>query len=172
MRLAPIPMFFSNHVNTAVHFAELSSKTTHASEDCIACFRYFANVIWKALNSERNKDARMINKQVLPSSRINIVNGEFRSAREQSYYGSGYVVATLEAALWAFWTTDDFSEAVLKAVNLGGDADTTAAVCGQLAGAFYGASDIPTAWLKKLAMADDIRNMATALHNADATKAS
>jgi len=65
--------------------------------------------------------------------------------------GSGYVVKSLEAALWAFYDAKDFREAVLRAVNLGDDADTTGAVCGQLAGANWGESGIPVEWREGLA---------------------
>jgi ADP-ribosyl-[dinitrogen reductase] hydrolase len=70
--------------------------------------------------------------------------------------GSGYVVASLEAALWAFHKANTFEEAVLRAVNLGNDADTTGAVCGQLAGAFWGESAIPAALRHGLARSDMI----------------
>ena len=60
---------------------------------------------------------------------------------------SGWAVSTLQAALWAFHTTDNFEEALIAAVNLGGDADTIGAVCGQIAGAYYGCSTIPERWL-------------------------
>jgi ADP-ribosyl-[dinitrogen reductase] hydrolase len=65
--------------------------------------------------------------------------------------GTGYVVHSLEAALWVFHSSDSFQDAVLKAVNLGDDADTTGAVCGQLAGAYWSESGIPEKWLTKLA---------------------
>jgi ADP-ribosyl-[dinitrogen reductase] hydrolase len=68
--------------------------------------------------------------------------------------GSGWVVKSLEAALWAFRTSNSFEEAVLKAVNLGHDADTTGAVCGQLAGAYWGESGIPLALREQLARKD------------------
>jgi ADP-ribosyl-[dinitrogen reductase] hydrolase len=77
--------------------------------------------------------------------------------------GTGYVVRSLEAALWSFDTTDSFEAAILKAANLGGDADTTAAICGQLAGAFYAESGIPKNWLEKLAMRQEITNLAASL---------
>ena len=70
--------------------------------------------------------------------------------------GNGYVVDALEAALWCFWTTDTFSAAVLAASNLGDDADTTAAICGQVAGAYYGQSGIPVPWVEKLYLKDRI----------------
>jgi ADP-ribosylglycohydrolase len=68
--------------------------------------------------------------------------------------GSGWVVRSLEAALWAFHNADTFDEAVLKAVNLGDDADTTGAICGQLAGAFWGEASIPESLRSGLARVD------------------
>jgi len=65
--------------------------------------------------------------------------------------GSGYVVKSLEAVLWAFHDANNFREAVLRAVNLGDDADTTGAVCGQLAGAYWDESGIPKEWREGLA---------------------
>jgi ADP-ribosyl-[dinitrogen reductase] hydrolase len=64
------------------------------------------------------------------------------------------VVKSLEASLWAFHAADTFEEAVLKAVNLGDDADTTGAICGQMAGACWGESGIPEAWRSGLARRD------------------
>jgi ADP-ribosyl-[dinitrogen reductase] hydrolase len=64
------------------------------------------------------------------------------------------VVKSLEAALWAFHDAADFEEAVLRAVNLGDDADTTGSICGQLAGAYWGESNIPEALLSGLARTD------------------
>ena len=74
------------------------------------------------------------------------------------------MVHTLEAALWCFERTATFEEAILCAANLGDDADTTAAICGQLAGAFYGQSGIPERWLGRLAMAGQINVLAEGLH--------
>jgi ADP-ribosyl-[dinitrogen reductase] hydrolase len=73
------------------------------------------------------------------------------------------VVECLEAALWCFWHTDSFEAAVLAAANLGDDADTTAAVCGQLAGAHYGINGIPAHWLNRLVGRSMIEQMAMAL---------
>jgi ADP-ribosyl-[dinitrogen reductase] hydrolase len=72
----------------------------------------------------------------------------------------------LEAALWCFWRTDTFEQAVVEAANLGNDADTVAAICGQTAGAHYGATSIPEKWLKRLAMRAEITQLADRLHAA------
>jgi len=71
--------------------------------------------------------------------------------------------ALLEAAFWCFQHTECFADAVLAAANLGDDADTTAAVVGQLAGAYYGVQGIPAGWLEKLWMRDEIQATADAL---------
>ena len=78
---------------------------------------------------------------------------------EQDIYASGYVLHTLEASLWAFLTTDNFKEAVLKAVNLGNDADTVGAITGGMAGLFYGVEQIPEEWINQLARTKDIENL-------------
>ena len=96
-----------------------------------------------------------------------IADGSYRNKTRDEIQGTGYVVRSLEAALWCFWATDSFEEAVLKAVNLGDDADTTAAVCGQVAGAFYGESGIPDRWLQRLTKVQEIRHLARQLHAAD-----
>ena len=80
-----------------------------------------------------------------------VADGSFRQKQPPEIVGSGYVVKSLEAALWAFHDAKDFREAVLRAVNLGDDADTTGAVCGQLAGAYWGESGIPQEWREGLA---------------------
>lgn len=82
----------------------------------------------------------------------------YRIPREK-ISGSGYVLHTLEASLWCFLTSDSYSEATLKAVNLGEDTDTTAAVTGGLAGLYYGTEDIPVEWLNLLARKSDIEDL-------------
>jgi ADP-ribosyl-[dinitrogen reductase] hydrolase len=77
------------------------------------------------------------------------------------------VVHTLEAALWAFTQTKNFSDAILMSANLGDDADTTAAVCGQVAGAFYGESSIPSHWLERLAFRSEIARLAEKLQRSN-----
>jgi ADP-ribosyl-[dinitrogen reductase] hydrolase len=93
-----------------------------------------------------------------------IAQGSYMAKSESDIRGSGYVVECLEAALWSFARTDSFEAAILEAANLGDDADTTAAVCGQVAGAYYGESGIPGRWLERLAWASQIRGLADNLH--------
>lgn len=89
-----------------------------------------------------------------------IARTEYRTKYEYGISGSGYVVDSLEAALWCFARTESFEAAVLMAANLGDDADTTATVCGQVAGAFYGERGIPKHWLERLVMCAEIRELA------------
>ena len=89
--------------------------------------------------------------------------GLYRNHSPEDIRGNGYVVRSLEAALWCFWTTDSFERAILRAANLGEDADTTAAVCGQLAGAYYGENGIPDQWLNSLVERDGISQLADRL---------
>ena len=81
---------------------------------------------------------------------------EFKTKKRGRIQSDGFVLHTLEAALWCVYNSNGFDEAVLSAANLGNDADTTAAVTGLLAGAIYGMSGIPFDWLKKLAWRKDI----------------
>jgi ADP-ribosyl-[dinitrogen reductase] hydrolase len=92
-----------------------------------------------------------------------IAEGGYRVKEAADIRGTGYAVDSLEAALWSFWSTPTFEEAVLKAANLGDDADTTAAVCGQVAGAHYGVGGIPDGWLEKLWEREPIADLAVRL---------
>ena len=71
----------------------------------------------------------------------------------------GYVIETIEACIWCLLTTDNYKDAVLKAVNLGHDTDTTAAVTGGLAGLLYGFDAIPSKWVHALARKEDIQDL-------------
>jgi ADP-ribosyl-[dinitrogen reductase] hydrolase len=92
-----------------------------------------------------------------------IARGDYRHKPATAIRGSGYVVESLEAALWCLWRPDTFEAAVLAAANLGDDADTTAAVCGQLAGAYYGVEVIPARWRERIAMGPLILDLADRL---------
>jgi len=92
-----------------------------------------------------------------------IAEGSYKTKEPPAIRGRGYVVDCLEAALWAFHRADSYEQAILAAANLGDDADTTAAVCGQLAGAHYGLSGIPDRWVKGVAHRDLIAQIARGL---------
>ena len=92
-----------------------------------------------------------------------IAAGSFKHRQPPQIKGSGCVVKSLEAALWAFYHGEDFRSGALMAVNLGDDAGTTGAVHGQVAGVFYGAEGVPAAWLDRLCMRELIEKMAARL---------
>lgn len=96
----------------------------------------------------------------------NILNAQVDSLKLEEIKSSGYVIHTLEASLWCFLNSSSYSEAVLKAVNLGEDTDTTAAVTGGLAGIYWGIESIPQEWIKVIARQDDIIDLAARLEKA------
>jgi ADP-ribosyl-[dinitrogen reductase] hydrolase len=128
-----------------------------------------AQAISNALRGEPKDDVLRLSSAGLSAPKvIAIAHGEYRSKSTTEITGTGYAVASLEAALWCFHHTDSFAEAVLGAANLGDDADTTAAIVGQLAGAYYGAQAIPADWTNKLWLQDEIEGIADALLSASA----
>ena len=150
-------------------YAELSSQTTHASSLCVSASRLMSQLISHALLGATDKTAWLtsVPSETHAPSVINaLAGGEYRLKLRADIVGSGYVVESLEAALWCLWQTETFEDAVLMAANLGDDADTTAAVTGQLAGAFYGEASIPGAWLDVLHQKQRIQNTAQQLYDA------
>ena len=86
--------------------------------------------------------------------------GEYKQKTRDQIRSSGYVIDTLEAAMWSVWNTDNFRDAILLAANLADDADSVAATVGQIAGALYGYSAIPQDWKDKLVQHERIATMA------------
>lgn len=167
MRLAPVPMFYFSSLEETVKYAELSSKTTHGADEAVDACHIFSLMIHNALKGA-SKDEIIFNTKPLRSLTekiIKISNGEYVNKNIDEIVGNGYVVNSLEAALWCFYTTDNYKDAVLKATNLGDDADTTAAICGQISGAYYGIHQIPKNWIYSLAKRDMILSYAKKLHN-------
>jgi ADP-ribosyl-[dinitrogen reductase] hydrolase len=165
MRLAPVAMFYYPERDKMLFYAEQSSCTTHAAEEAVQACRLLADLLYRAFQGVA-KDQLLHSSQLDEYSAIKIraiANGDYQSKDAARIKGSGYVVESLEAALWCFWTTSSLESAVLAAANLGDDADTTAAICGQLAGAYYGLPAIPATWLDKLTMRTEITALADQL---------
>jgi len=141
-----------------------SSRTTHAAPEALDSCRLFGGLISRALAGEP-KDALASHPStgLTEPAVIGLAAGNYRIRARKEIRGSGYCVASLEAALWCFQHTEDFESAVLEAANLGDDADTTAAIVGQLAGAHYGVDAIPESWLQKLYMRSEIELLADQL---------
>jgi ADP-ribosyl-[dinitrogen reductase] hydrolase len=167
MRLAPVPLFFYPDHEQAIHWSAESSRTTHAAEECVEACRLFAAVLCKALSGAGKEEVLFGHGFTkTPAAKIRpLAQGDYRQKPIEEIRGTGHVVKSLEAALWCFLRTDTFRDAILAAVNLGDDADTTGAVCGQIAGAYYGEAGIPEEWRQKLVMAADIRALADRLYH-------
>lgn len=165
MRLAPVPLFYSANARLAIEQAANSSRTTHGAATAVDGCRFLAALIVGALDGATK--AELLSLDYCPLSLhpeiARVAAGSFK--QEAPPRGTGFVVDSLEAALWAFHHTADFREGCLKAANLGQDADTTAAVYGQLAGAFYGEAGIPVEWRERLAKSDLIVSLADQLHD-------
>jgi ADP-ribosylglycohydrolase len=161
MRLAPVPMRYAADPEQAIRFAARSSVTTHGAAECVDACRYMAGIIVGALQGRPKGELLsplfcpvpgLWDRAPLAPKILAITTGSFKLKDPPDIVGGGYVVHSLEAALWAFHKSADFRAGALLAVNLGDDADTTGAVYGQIAGAFYGEAGIPLEWRAKLAM--------------------
>ena len=164
MRLAPVPMFYANSMAHAIDYAGQSSAATHAAPEAVEACRLMAAVMVRALHGQDKEDVlapALVNE--LSDNLKRVAFGSFRIFGPPQIRGSGYVVESLEAALWAFHNSDNFADGARLAVNLGDDADTTGAVYGQIAGAYYGASQIPAHWLEALAHRNLISDFADQL---------
>ena len=174
MRLAPVPMLYVLHHAQDIEQSAQSSRTTHGAATCLDACRYFGGLIAGALQGVDK--ATLLSPFYAPvpgywqahpleTAEISeISGGSFKERQPPDIQGSGYVVKSLEAALWAFYHSNDFRDGCLLAANLGDDADTTAAVYGQLAGAYYGAGNIPGSWLEKLTLRSTIEALARQLY--------
>jgi ADP-ribosyl-[dinitrogen reductase] hydrolase len=172
MRLGPVPMFYGADLQQAIAMSRESSRTTHGAEACLDACRYFGGMLAGALRGVAKEDllspryspiAGGWKEEPLCDEIVGIADGSFKRKNPSEIVGSGYVVQSLEAALWAFYNSSSFAEGCLLAVNLGNDADTTGAIYGQLAGAYYGLNCIPGEWRECLAHRQLIEVMAVSL---------
>lgn len=143
MRLAPVALRWHDDLDTASLMAVEQGQTTHGSQECRTACENLAKALVHLINGEEPDLENYVLMGAIPNS--------------------GYVMHTMQAATWAFQTTNNFRDCILKAANLGGDADTIAAVAGQLAGAKYGLSGIPIEWIAKLAQLERLLDLATKL---------
>lgn len=172
MRLAPVPMYYSATPKEAIALAGESSRTTHALPVTIDACRYYAALIAGALEGRSKEE--ILSPYFCPVHAYweahplcrevhDVAGGSFKDKVPPEIRGRGYVMASMEAALWAFYRGRSFEEGCLLAVNLGEDADTIGAIYGQLAGAYYGKTAIPDRWLSVLAFRELIEDFAEKL---------
>ena len=169
MRLAPVPLRYAADIEVAIEWAAESSRTTHPATRPVDACRLLAALIVGAQHGRTKEELLAPGYWCwgeLDPEIAAIAEGSYRGKEPPQISGSGFCVDSLEAALWALDRTTSFRDGVLAATNLGEDADTTAAVYGQLAGAIYGEEAIPAAWRAKLAHHDLIVSLADALHAA------
>ena len=172
MRLAPVPLFFRDHPLDAVPLCGYSAILTHGDERAYDACRYYGALIIAALRGDSKEDLLAENFYELHQAWFGdaslcdevkrIAKGSFKreGGYDQGIRGKGYVVDSLEAALWAFWSDENsFEKGACAAVNLGDDTDTTAAIYGQLAGAHYGFKRLPENWIKQIYAKDFILNL-------------
>ena len=164
MRLAPVPVaYLADGLDRVIELSVESSLPTHRAPQCLSACAWMGAVLTGLMEGRRRDEvldpegeiARRVRELMPIHPEVGeVMAGSYRRNEPPAIRGSGYVVHSLEAALWAFASADDFEQAVLSAVNLGDDADTTGAVCGQLAGAHWGYTGIPKEWRDRLGRPD------------------
>lgn len=172
MRLAPVPLFYAHRPQAALEKAAVSSRTTHGAPVAVDACRYLAALLVGAVQGVSKEELLSPAYCPIPDywrqhplvpDLAEVAAGSFKRRQPPEIRGTGYAVASLEAALWAFYHSTTFQEGCVLAVNLGDDADTTGAVYGQLAGAFYGEDALPRPWLALLAQRSLIASLADQL---------
>jgi ADP-ribosyl-[dinitrogen reductase] hydrolase len=162
MRLSPVAIRYWNNRDRLIEVARRQTATTHGAEECLEASANFAELLADVISGRPLAVA-------LAAPAATRIKGGWRGGHRDDIYGTGYVVDCLNAALWAVSRTTSFRSAILLAANLGDDADTAAAVAGQLAGAVYGLSGIPRDWLERLVWRSKIEAMADQLFKVAAT---
>lgn len=164
MRLAPVVLWAHPDLAQARQLAAASSRTTHAAAEAVEACMLFAELLHRALEGAAKDEVLAAPASEYTEQRVAaIARGDYLQRPESGIRGTGYVIESLEAALWCFAHSSSFEEAVLRAANLGDDADTTAAIVGQIAGAHWGFEAIPPHWRQRLHACEEICEMADRL---------
>lgn len=163
MRLAPVAIRFFSNRPLLRDVAARQSRTTHAAPEAVdACVAY-AELIADAIEGRPLHEVLANRETEWAGAIATLMAGSWRGKERHEIRASGYVAHSLEASLWCLGRTQTYADAVLLAANLGEDADTTAAITGQLAGAHYGLSGIPAHWRERVAWSPRIVCMAEGL---------
>lgn len=171
MRLAPVPVYWHNDLNEAISMARLQTAATHNVTECLDGSALMTFFVWHAINGvpkdrlfEILGDCPGISHPEI--NELTLPNASWRNKHADEIRTlPGRCLWSLEAALWCVYYTNCFKDAVIKAVNLGGDADTVASITGQMAGAIYGTDSIPRSWMSGLRHGNNIAARAKALFN-------
>lgn len=180
MRILPLVFYLQNESNIEVIYKKVKevSSITHAHfRSVFACFiyvMYCLEILKDKDKFEAYKSMQFVLSEFLKDKSFNsveiglfdkILKNDISKYNENEIESSGYVLHSLEASFWCFLNYDSYEKTVLKAVNLGGDTDTTGAIAGGLAGIYYGIENIPKNWIEKLARTNDIKDLAERLSN-------
>jgi ADP-ribosylglycohydrolase len=176
MRILPLIFYTADKpIESRFELTKNISSFTHRHiRSVIACFYYLEFARYLMQGKEKFEIYAVLQKEIpeflknrIPENELKpfsrILEKNIFKLKTEQIRSSGYVIDTLEASLWSLLTTDTYKSAVLKCVNLGEDTDTTAAVCGGLAGLLYGYQAIPEMWISELARIDDILKLAERL---------
>lgn len=180
MRILPLAFYLKDEENIEKLYQtvkEVSAITHGHFRSVFACFIYIVFTI--QLIKRRTKEEAYVYTQEVASKYAElqgfnpvevklfsrILKNNISSYPEDEIKSSGYVLHSLEASLWCFLNSESYSEAVLKAVNLGEDTDTTGAITGGIAGIYYGFENIPQDWIAELVKKDDITALCEKLEN-------
>ena len=169
MRLCPIPLYYSYNLEEAINKSGESAKSTHDNPICVDACRLYGSMIVKAVQKREKEfileyDQKLWTDKSLEKSIHIVAQGSFKEKNLSEIKGTLNISESIEASLWAFNHSSSFAEGALMAVNMGDDADTTAAIFGQLAGAFYGYEAIPIDWRSKLLEKELIEFIANKLY--------
>lgn len=169
MRLCPIPLYYSYNLEEAINKSGESAKSTHDNPICVDACRLYGSMIVKAVQRREKEfileyDQKLWTDKSLEKSIHIVAQGSFKEKNLSEIKGTLNILESIEASLWAFNHSSSFAEGALMAVNMGDDADTTAAIFGQLAGAFYGYEAIPIDWRSKLLEKELIEFIANKLY--------
>lgn len=174
MRILPLALYLQNKsIDQRFCIVKEVSSMTHAHiRTIIGCFfavEFLINLLKqpnkrKAYFQTQNTVRDYLHLIQVKTSEIELYSrilfDDIATLSQDEIFSSGYILHTLEASLWAFLTTETFSEAVLKGINLGDDTDTIGSVTGGIAGMFYGIDHIPSEWTSQLARHEDIEILA------------
>ena len=168
MRLCPIPLAFRENPRL-YQIAEESSIITHNNVLAIDACKYYSNLILKCFTRSNKTDIlsydRLFSKNITSPEFEYIIKRSFIGLEEKEFWNpTGYVIDTINAALWAFANSETFEDGLLKAVKLCGDADTVGAIYGQLAGTYYGFNKIPSNWINVIAKKELLETISIQLY--------
>lgn len=175
MRIAPLIFYLKNkplvfRTDTIIRVVTI----THGHMISKLASIYYIELLIQLIENKNPKEAYKYMQENFPVTPVSneyisefkrLLNEDIENSLETEIKTSGYVIDTLEASIWCLLTTNNYKDAVLKAVNLGGDTDTTASVTGALAGLLYGFNNIPKEWVEKLARNKDIEDLAIRFSN-------